>query len=622
MSETMGKGAVRPLPGTAPREAELVRRWGLENGWQEVAARWKVGEDFPTIQPPESQPRYAGIDVDRRRGFVLFAPDRNDLRPFNQPPTPDEVGRDLRALAFPGESEPLVLGVHALRDLADVAVNLSDLHGPAGAVIHSCPAWDRCGYWTKGYADKTVSLPDITIRDLIYGPLSMWTRVQEMKLFTMWPQWLVPHRPEPLKAGDTRLFWITVRVPAESPPGPYRGTVALSIGGSEQTAVRELTLEVQPFALDGALCSWVPVTATNGFPLAVYQQMAEHHMTGLSWWWDDWGLTVTRDGDRASFDPRPLDLLNAVTREAGMRGPWILLLGSMTSGQLERRIAASGLFDVKMVQRPEAPPGAPPLVGDLDDPEMNRRYVEVLQALATRARERGYPELILIVYDEPTRYLFRWHENRCALIHKHVPELKILATPQGEVEWARNLLPHCDFIDVRGYGDPIYEAVRDSGKGMLGFERLTADLDFAMARWGMGLRFAEQEPRVIYFWGFNYGGLDPRAPFNDLLTPQNWGFRHRFAWPPAEGATLEPSWGVGHRWIETAVWEGQREGAKDYLLLLMLERELAFTTSPDAPAVRRDLATFKRDAAARAPGATLDDRRAQLVAWYRRLIGR
>jgi len=221
------------------------------------------------------------------------------------------------------------------------------------------------------------------------------------------------------------------------------------------------------------------------------------------------------------------------------------------------------------------------------------------------------------VYDEPTRYLFDWHASRCALIHERVPELKVLSTPQGELEWAKNLMPHSDYMVVRGHKDGICELARQAGKGIIGFGRLTADMDFTNARWDMGLRFAEHQPKVIFFWALNYGGLDPRVPFNDLVTPKNWGFRHRFAWPPTDNSTLEHSWGHGHRWIETVVWEAQREGAKDYLLLLMLERELSLSTAPETARIREELADFKGDSAMHA--TDLDGRRAKLAAWYREL---
>ncbi len=51
----------------------------------------------------------------------------------------------------------------------------------------------------------------------------------------------------------------------------------------------------------------------------------------------------------------------------------------------------------------------------------------------------------------------------------------------------------------------------------------------------------------------------------------------------------------------------------------MLERELALSASPEAPAIAEALAAFKHDAARRL--TDLDARRTQLVAWYNHLSG-
>ena len=77
------------------------------------------------------------------------------------------------------------------------------------------------------------------------------------------------------------------------------------------------------------------------------------------------------------------------------------------------------------------------------------------------------------------------------------------------------------------------------------------------------------------------------------------------------------SWpaGEGDRWIETLAWEGQREGAKDYLLLLMVEKALKDKGGESAKKIRAALSPFKQDAAVNAKG--LDAKRAQLAKWYR-----
>jgi hypothetical protein len=602
-------------PGTSPRQAEQVRQWALARGWVENRVA-------PTSQP-------APLDAAAApNGLVVFAPDRNRLGPPEQIPSREDLARPFGALTFPGEFESVPVAIHALRDFTAISVEVSDLTSAAGGRILA---------------------PDAVVRDVIYAPMSQRNRTASVNQFRLWPLWFVAHRPEPLKAGEGRLVWLTIRCPKNAPAGPYQGAVTVTAEPGGVIERHPLRLDVQPFALDASLCDWCPVTNGNGFDIELYRQLVEHHMTGLSWWWGTWGLTVTREGEgpnaRASFDPTAMDLLNAVTREAGMRGPWILMFGNQVRGHVERRIAGlygdhrvPALFDVKMAPCPPllartsrptsapaaSPPAAPPPapaadrrtvgqadVADLSDPEMARRYVELVQALARRAKEKGYPPLIVMPYDEPTRRLAQWNAHYCDLLRKHVPEVKILNNPQGSLRSAQLWMPYSDYMEVEGGDDTdIYDAALKAGKALLGYTRLWSNITFAQARYDLGLRFSVQQPKIIYFWSLNFGDLDPATPFNDLFERDS-GFRHRFAWPP-----LLP----GQPWIETVVWEAQREGAKDLLLLMMVERELAKSQSAQAAAIRKDFQAFKTEAALSA--ADLDQRRARLVRWYREVTGK
>lgn len=177
-------------PGADPREAELVRQWGLEQGWTEVAVQWKEGARFPTAPPAHLELRkYTPTDPDRERGFVVFVPDRNQLRPLDHLPTPAEVAGKLKASAFPGESEPLVLGIYALQDLKRLTLDVSDLRGPQ---------------------DRAISPADITLREVIYAPLSLRNRGDKSKRFAMMPLWLLPPELEHTTKGE-RKCWIRMR---------------------------------------------------------------------------------------------------------------------------------------------------------------------------------------------------------------------------------------------------------------------------------------------------------------------------------------------------------------------------------------------------------------------------
>jgi hypothetical protein len=601
-------------PGVSPREAEQVRAWGLAHGWLEVAPQVSTQPQdeesaesrLPADQLAAAQKPYEPTGADRTVGFVAFSPDRNQFRLRDAAPSIGEKARRFRAAGFPGEFESLPIMVHALRDIGPVSVSVTDQKLGAG---------------------ETLSAADVSIRELIYAPLSTRNTRAKQNKFQMWPMWLVPQQPAPLPAGQGRQFWLTIRCPEK--PGVYSLTVMIGTtwpgekGQPDVPAIESMPVEltVLPIKLDASLCSWAPVTAGQGFDLALYQQFAEHHMTGLSWWWGDWGLRVRKEiaagQPRATLDFTSLDQLNAVTKATGMRGPWILFLGNMIRGHLELRLAGryregveQPLFDVKITTiqptgKSGVQPSKDPAVADLSDSaEMDKRYVEVLQSLGRHAKEQGYPQIIVCPYDEPTKYLAKHNAHWCELIRKNVPEIKVLNTPQGYLPWAKNLLPYSDYIDVQGGSDPIYEAAVEAGVKPLGYSRLTANQTFAQARFDMGLRFARQQPNVIYFWSLNYGHGYAGTPFNDLIEGDS-AARHQFAWPPAA---------PGGRWVETIVWEAQREGAKDYLLTLMVQRELDAKKSPAAEGIRPLFDKFKADASVK-PG-DLDARREQLVKWY------
>ena len=615
-----GCGPTGPTkPGTSPRDAEKVREWGLSHGWKEVTPK-------PTTQQQDEQSTARGtgagdVEADRpyrptaeerSRGLLVFTPDRNRFRLRDQAPSVGEMGGPIEVTGLLGECESLPVMVYALSDLPSVSLTVSELR--------------RLGM-------TPIPASDVQVREVVYAPLSLRnTRAKENR-FQMWPMWLVPPRPEPLKAGQGRMFWVTIRNPKEADTSHhYRGLMTVQGGKWDFQAF--IDLDVRQIKLDTSLCSWVPVVGGNSFTEpALFRQLAEHHMTGLSWWWGDYGLRVRKEGQgeaaRAAIDPTELDKLNDATRAAGMvnpdgsRGPWILFLGNMIRGHLELRLAGKykdrtepALFPVKIAVIPNTKktgvqPSSMPSVADLSDSaEMDRRYVEVLQSLASRAKEKGYPQIIICPYDEPTKYLSKHNAHWCDLIHQHVPEIKTLNTPQGSLAWAKNLMPYTDYMDVQGADDEIYDATVKAGKGFIGYSRLTSNQTFAQARYDMGLRFARQQATVIYFWSLNFGHGTPATPFNDLIDGDS-AARHQFAWPPEK---------PGQPWVETLVWEAQREGAKDYLLTLMVQRELdkpALRDNAKATQIRAEFEKFKADASMHP--TRLDQRREQLVKWMEEL---
>ncbi len=112
-----------------------------------------------------------------------------------------------------------------LKDLGRVAVTVSDLRAPGGDAIPSRRI-------DVGYVQHRI------------------TRVTgEGSVYTISPRLLIPRTAAVVPNGTTRTFWLTVRTPADTPPGVYRGTVTVTAEGGSKLSL-PLTFTVRKGTLD------------------------------------------------------------------------------------------------------------------------------------------------------------------------------------------------------------------------------------------------------------------------------------------------------------------------------------------------------------------------------------
>ncbi len=83
-----------------------------------------------------------------------------------------------------------------------------------------------------------------------------------------------------LTAHRTQPIWLTVFVPADAPPGPYEGQIAVSAGGATQRV--NVALVVYPFVLPDARHLWV----TNWFSA---ERIAQYHKV-KAWSEEHWAI--------------------------------------------------------------------------------------------------------------------------------------------------------------------------------------------------------------------------------------------------------------------------------------------------------------------------------------------
>lgn len=159
---------------------------------------------------------------------VLFT--RNYLEPLYQEdrPAPQEIQRPIQLAATPGEDEPAALGVWSRSGLRQARLQVSDLSGPAGAVI-------------PGSAVEILVTRYIT-------PFERWPKLKEHPLH---PGFLAPAASLDLAAHKSQQFWLTVRVPPNASPGTYRAEVTLTAAGIAPLSL-PLELQVFPFRLEEA----------------------------------------------------------------------------------------------------------------------------------------------------------------------------------------------------------------------------------------------------------------------------------------------------------------------------------------------------------------------------------
>ncbi len=167
------------------------RRFHFDNAFKRVL-------HTPSGHTPDPSPE------DRRRGCIVFARDWMDDVYSNDMPREGERITTLSAAAFAGEYEPVTISLYPIEDLGEVTVTPGNLTGPGGTSI---PA----GSIDTGYVEHRLSR--VTMDGSVY---------------TCAPRLIIPRRTAPMPPGVTRTFWLTVKVPATTRPGVYRGRVTIT----------------------------------------------------------------------------------------------------------------------------------------------------------------------------------------------------------------------------------------------------------------------------------------------------------------------------------------------------------------------------------------------------------
>ncbi|MEZ8219537.1 Carbohydrate family 9 binding domain-like [Candidatus Fervidibacteria bacterium JGI MDM2 SSWTFF-3-K9] len=272
-------------------------------------------------QPPEP------TDEERKSGFIVFTrPEPFDIKPWSRP-KPEERVSHLSCFAAKGQTTSLWLAVYALEPLSrfELTVQTRSRKKPVPEVT---PLYAHFWAQRTDWRGRTYYItPELLL------PMGRGTGDEGRELGkgeAMFPAkgGTLERRPLDIPKGETRLFWLTVKVPKDADAGEYKFTLTLK-GEGKAPLQLNLTVRVLPFHLlkppekrwllysDSGL--WGRLSDEK--VLAILQDIADHGIDGLTDLpFGKLDLSQLKEGI-VRYEPEPLLRMHQLMKQVGLKGP-------------------------------------------------------------------------------------------------------------------------------------------------------------------------------------------------------------------------------------------------------------------------------------------------------------
>ena len=370
-------------------------------------------------------------------------------------------------------------------------------------------------------------------------------------------------------AGDKAVYYLTFKTGAQTPPGDY--PLELSLAGASAALtlkVRPFKLYEDPFIFYGAFCGARDVDITP----AQLADLAQRGFDALQFFWGSVSVGLANVDDSLAIDFTTVDRWMEDFRKAGMAGPVVWSMGNDHRSHLENRLA--GLFNLSR-KKPETIDGKTLDFADIHNPRLNSLLKQVFLAIRDHAKEKGWPEIVFIIYDEPTERLMAEHEDRYRLLKSFWPELRIYGVTMDRIEWAAAISHMVDIFVANGDFDKISALADSTGKPFWLYGSASSRNAAALRHSYAWIPWAHRA-KGVWFWAYNYGNGDPYDDFDGSLAESSASM----VWPPRT---------PGDPPVYSVSWEGMREAADDMRYITTLEYLLKNSQSSRAGEIRAEL---------------------------------
>ena len=211
-------------------------RSGCEGSLKQLEdATARVGVLVGILQSYSLTEKTAGA-MGRKFAFFSLAP--FEMATYLTMPGPEQVLREVKATACPGEYKAVTFRVATAEPLRNVSLDVTDLTGEKGEITkESEELWVVKCWYQGGGTEEKVLVPELLAKD-DREPLAGDRAALRLK------GEVVTDMP----AGVSKQFWLTIRVPEEAEPGSYRGKVVLRQAERKDYEL-PIEVEVLPFRL-------------------------------------------------------------------------------------------------------------------------------------------------------------------------------------------------------------------------------------------------------------------------------------------------------------------------------------------------------------------------------------
>ncbi|KKK58402.1 hypothetical protein LCGC14_3044800, partial [marine sediment metagenome] len=221
-------------------------------------------------------------------------------------------------------------------------------------------------------------------------------------------------------------------------------------------------------------------------------------------------------------------------------------------------------------------------VARLDDEVINKAYAEGVRQFAQFLKtKKGWPEVALMHYDEPTERLMPEATFRYKQIKEVAPNIRVYGVTMNRLNWAKMLAPISDILVCNGDYARISDLGKVTGDAVWGYSGATAVTGFGGARFKMGLQLWRYDLGSHWFWCYDFFPGNPWDEFDSHTGDANWVT----AYPGVEKGSHVP----------TLAWEGFREAWDDMRYAATVEKLLGQHKGALRDKIAADYAAFRKN---------------------------